>query len=101
MYGPTTIEEDGFISFKNAAGLEEVEKKVDLTGVDLELNFDVTEDAEVKLIFDEKIGDEISARGVGKLSLSVNQFNELTMDGLLGRRLFHGVNDRQTFGGAD
>jgi len=81
MYGPTTIEEDGFISFKNAAGLEEVEKKVDLTGVDLELNFDVTEDAEVKLIFDEKIGDEISARGVGKLSLSVNQFNELTMDG--------------------
>ncbi len=81
MYGPTTIEEDGFISFKNAGVLEEIEKKVDLTGVDLQLNFDVTEDAEVKLIFDEKIGDEISARGTGKLSLSVNQFNELAMDG--------------------
>ncbi|RYM30826.1 hypothetical protein ERX46_17240 [Brumimicrobium glaciale] len=81
MYGPTTIEEDGFISFKNAGELEEIEKKVDLSGVDLQLNFDVTEDAEVKLIFDEKIGDEISARGNGNLSLSVNQFNELAMDG--------------------
>lgn len=81
MYGPTTIEEDGFISFKNAGELEEIEKKVDLTGVDLQLNFDVTEDAEVKLIFDEKIGDEISARGNGNLSMSVNQFNELAMDG--------------------
>lgn len=81
MYGPTTIEADGFISFKSAGKLEEIEKKVDLTGVDLQLNFEVTEDAEAKLIFDEKIGDEISARGNGNLSLSVNQFNELAMDG--------------------
>ncbi|RFC55187.1 translocation/assembly module TamB domain-containing protein [Brumimicrobium aurantiacum] len=81
MYGPTTIEDDGFITFKDAEKLEEVEKKVDLTGVELQLNFEVTEDALAKLIFDEKIGDEISARGTGNLSLSVNQFNELTMDG--------------------
>lgn len=81
MYGPTTIEEDGFISFKKAGNLEEVEKKVDLTGVNLQLNFDVTEDAEAKLIFDEKIGDEISARGTGKINLTVDQFNDLAMDG--------------------
>ncbi|WP_107037507.1 translocation/assembly module TamB domain-containing protein [Brumimicrobium mesophilum] len=81
MYGPTTIEEDGFISFKKEGNEEENEKKVDLTGVNLQLNFDVTEDAEAKLIFDEKIGDEISARGNGKISLSVDQFNDLAMDG--------------------
>src|SRR5690554_2055126 len=82
MYGPTTIEEDGFISFKKDGSEEETEdKRVDLTGVDLQLNFDVTDDAEVKLIFDEKIGDEISARGKGNLSLTVDQFNDLAMEG--------------------
>ncbi|HZH85885.1 MAG TPA: translocation/assembly module TamB domain-containing protein [Brumimicrobium sp.] len=82
MYGPTTIEEDGFISFKKDGNQdEEDEKKIDLTGVDLQLNFDVTDDAEVKLIFDEKIGDEISAKGKGNLSLTVDQFNDLAMDG--------------------
>lgn len=82
MYGPTTIEEDGFITFKKDGSMEEEEdKRVDLTGVDLQLNFDVTDDAEVKLIFDEKIGDEISAKGRGNLSLTVDQFNELAMDG--------------------
>lgn len=82
MYGPTTIEEDGFISFKkDGSEEEENENRIDLTGVDLQLNFDVTDDAEVKLIFNEKIGDEISAKGKGNLSLTVNQFNELAMDG--------------------
>ncbi|PKR81627.1 hypothetical protein CW751_03635 [Brumimicrobium salinarum] len=82
MYGPTTITEDGFISFKKDSSMvAESEKRVDLTGVDLQLNFDVTDEAQVKLIFDEKVGDEISARGKGDLSLTVDQFNDLAMDG--------------------
>lgn len=84
MYGPTTIEEDGFITFKKDKDGEDEdtdEKKVDLTGLDLELNIEATPDAEAKLIFDEKIGDEISARGSGNLTLTVDQFNELAMEG--------------------
>lgn len=81
LYGPTTIEEDGFVSFKKEEGEETVEKKVDLSGLDLMMNFEVTDDAEVKIIFDEKSGDELAARGNGNIRLSVNQFNELAMDG--------------------
>ena len=81
MYGPTTIEEEGFITFKEDDIEEEIEKKVDLTGVDLLLSFDVTDDATVKLIFDEKIGDEITAKGSGDIKMSVNRFNELQLDG--------------------
>ena len=83
LYGPTTIEDDGFITFKKS-GMEEDElnkSKLDLTGVDLQLNFDVTDDAEVKLIFDEKVGDEISGRGEGQIRLAVDKYNELAMEG--------------------
>ena len=81
MYGPTSIEEEGFISFKGTGEVER-EKRVDLTGVDLNFDFDVTDDAQVKLIFDENIGDEISARGSGDLTMGVDQYGELTLNGL-------------------
>ncbi|MBW7867356.1 MAG: translocation/assembly module TamB domain-containing protein [Brumimicrobium sp.] len=82
MYGPTTIEEDGFITFKKEGGNEEKEKKVDLTGVDLNMNIDVTDQAEVKIIFDDKTGDELTARGEGNIRMSVDKFNELAMEGV-------------------
>ncbi|MGM0478285.1 MAG: translocation/assembly module TamB domain-containing protein [Bacteroidota bacterium] len=84
MYGPTTIEEEGYISFKTAGEdtLETKENRVDLTGVDLTFDFNVTDDAQVKLIFDEDIGDEISARGEGDLQMGVDQYGELTLSGI-------------------
>tara|TARA_B100000508_G_scaffold140088_1_gene140084 strand:+ start:1763 stop:6385 length:4623 start_codon:yes stop_codon:yes gene_type:complete len=81
MYGPTTIEEEGFISFKTSEDETEQEKKVDLTGVDFNFDFNVTNDAQVKLIFDENIGDEITARGTGDLNMGVDQYGELTLKG--------------------
>ncbi len=84
MYGPTTIEEDGFIRFKKEKQdtIEFIENKVDLTGIDLRLNFEVTDDAEVKIVFDEKIGDELAGKGTGNIFLTLDQFNEVTMDGV-------------------
>lgn len=82
MYGPTTIEEEGYITFKKSGSEEEdLEKKVDLSGVDLNLNISVTDDAEVKIILDDKVDDELTARGEGDIVMSVNQFNELAMEG--------------------
>jgi hypothetical protein len=82
MYGPTTIEEEGYISFKNPNEDEEdSDKRVDLTGVDFNFDFNVTDNAKVKLIFDENIGDEISARGKGNLNMGVDQYGELTLKG--------------------
>lgn len=81
MYGPTTIEEEGYISFKSNEVEEDKENRVDLTGVDFTFDFDVTDEALVKLIFDENIGDEISARGNGDLNMGVDQYGELTLKG--------------------
>ncbi len=82
MYGPTTIEEEGFISFKNPHEDEgKDENEVDLTGVDFNFDFNVTDEAKVKLIFDENIGDEISAYGSGELNMGVDQYGELTLKG--------------------
>lgn len=82
MYGPTTVENEGFITFKKPNDSIDNHDKIDLSGVDLRLHFNVTDDAEVQLIFDKNTGDAITARGHGNISLSVNQANQLEMDGI-------------------
>lgn len=82
MYGPTQVEQAGFVSFKKPEGEKvDIEEKIDFTGVDLSLNFDVTPDAEVKLIFDENIGDEINARGKGDIFMNVDKYGDLAING--------------------
>ncbi len=83
MYGPTTIEEDGFIRFKLADSdeEEEEEKGINFSGVQLALNFEITPEARVKLIFDENIGDEITAFGEGNLAISLDNYGEVALNG--------------------
>lgn len=85
MYGMGDIdEENNFIVFKDALAdsLEnELERKFNLSGVSLDLNFHATPDATVEIIFDENIGDIISARGYGDINIGVNNMSEVTMDG--------------------
>ena len=83
MYGPTTIEEDGFIRFKSPDDNDstDYDDRIDFTGVDLALNFKVTQDARVKLIFDESTGDEITAYGKGDLKISLDNFGEVALNG--------------------
>lgn len=83
MYGPTTIEEDGFIKFKTADVPDSLleEQGIDFTGVDLSLNFKVTPDARVKLIFDDNLGDEITAKGSGDLTIDLDQYGDIALNG--------------------
>lgn len=83
MYGRGDIKEDGFITFvKKADSIPlVVEEKIDFTGVNLNLNFDVRDNALVKIIFNENLGDEISASGSGPINIRLDEFNELSIDG--------------------
>jgi hypothetical protein len=83
MYGVSEIEkEDDFIHFINKSTVQEqLERKLDFTGIDLDLNFNITQDAQMKLIFNEQIGDEIIARGDGKMNIKLDQLDQLTMTG--------------------
>jgi len=85
MYGIGEIDEEDFIVFiedNNHSTVDSTLPKIDFTGVDLDLNFKITDDAIVKLIFDDEIGDEITARGFGDISINLNNIGDITMDGL-------------------
>jgi hypothetical protein len=83
MYGVSEIEqEEDFIHFINKSELQQqLERKLDFSGIDLDLNFKITQDAQMKLIFNEQIGDEIIARGDGKMNIKLDQLDHLTMIG--------------------
>jgi len=82
LFGQSELSEDNFIEFvsKDTMGLS-TEKKIDFTGVSLNLNFDVTQDAQIKLIIDEQTGNEITARGDGRISLGLDNVGQMRLDG--------------------
>lgn len=82
MYGVGEIEEVKFIKFKSDLLKDTVDQKIDFTGVSMNLNFEVTTDAELKIIFDEVLGDEIVAHGSGDLSIGVNHLGDVVMNGV-------------------
>ncbi|MDX2360801.1 MAG: translocation/assembly module TamB domain-containing protein [Crocinitomicaceae bacterium] len=83
MYGIGEIEDESFIIFKDkdTTAIAE-EPKIDFTGVDLDLNFRITPEADVKIIFNEDLGDEISAHGSGDIDINLNNIGDVTMNGV-------------------
>ena len=83
MYGMSEIDdEDNFVQFVERGVRDQITQQgIDFTGLDLDLNFHITTDANMKLIFNDQTGDEITARGSGDLNIKLDQFNQLTMNG--------------------
>ncbi|MBW8050108.1 MAG: hypothetical protein FVQ77_07175 [Cytophagales bacterium] len=85
------IEEQDFIKFVNQAqsskfkaqsskfesGLDEI----DLSGIKLDLNLDLTTDAYIEIIFDLKAGDIIRGYGNGELKLEIDTRSDFNMYG--------------------
>lgn len=84
MYGVGEIDDkDNFIVFLDKDSIiKNLEPKIDFTGVDLELNFKITPDAEVKIIFNEDLGDIITARGKGDMAIRLDNLGDVTMNGV-------------------
>jgi hypothetical protein len=64
--------------------MEETDKMiydVNLTGIQLNFDLDVTPDAEVQIIFDSKIGDIIRGRGNGSFKMEINTLGQFNMFG--------------------
>ena len=88
LYGSEEVNENDFIKFVSASGKEsrksEEEKnryEVNLRGLSLNFNLDVTNDAEVQLIFDPKVGDILKGRGNGPLKIYVNTLGKFEIFG--------------------
>jgi hypothetical protein len=75
---------DSYISFVNPLDTTtKKELKADLSGITMNMQLDVTEDAEFQIIFDEAVGDVMKGRGKGHLSMIINNLSTFNMYGML------------------
>jgi hypothetical protein len=82
MYGASELSEDQFITFKSKDTNEVILPKINYSGVNLALNFKVTPNAQLKIIFDENTGDEITAFGQGNIAMKMDNVGDIFMNGV-------------------
>ncbi|HEY4798490.1 MAG TPA: translocation/assembly module TamB domain-containing protein, partial [Bacteroidia bacterium] len=78
------IGENGFITFvknDNTGKTNQPKYKVSTTGLTMDFKLEPTPDAQVQLIFDEKVGDVIKANGTGAIDMEINEFGDFKMYG--------------------
>ena len=83
--GNEEIAENNYITFvtkiDSSALASMVEEEVDLSNFFMTFDLKVTDDAEIRLIFDEKIGDIMKSRGNGNLKLEINSAGDFSIFG--------------------
>ncbi len=83
LSGPTEVGDKEFIHFIKADTLKnQAAERNDLAGLNMKFNLEATPDAEVQLIFDQKAGDVIKAKGQGDLNLNIDTKGKFEMFGL-------------------
>lgn len=78
------LEENNFIEFitHDTTNLKvEVDEDVDLSNIEMNFDLEITEDAQLRLIFDDQIGDVMRSTGNGNVNLQINKDGELSMYG--------------------
>jgi hypothetical protein len=83
LSGPSEVSENNFITFvkKDTLNKPNTLYNVKLGGLQLNFDLEVTPDAEVQLIFDQKVGDIIKAKGDGNVKLKINSQGDFKMYG--------------------
>lgn len=75
------VSENDFITFKKDTTLINAPVKTNYTGITIDMYVEATPDCEVKLIFDEKVGDVITARGSGDLRMQISSSGDFKLFG--------------------
>ncbi|MGB0423734.1 MAG: translocation/assembly module TamB domain-containing protein, partial [Flavobacteriales bacterium] len=70
-----------FVTFVDFSNPDPEEKPLDLSGINLNLELDITPDAEMRIIFDEAVGDEIKGKGKGHINMVINNLSTFSMFG--------------------
>lgn len=70
-----------FIDPKKRDDFAENTNTIDLSGIRLNMNLEMNPDADINIIFDQKIGDVISGNGNGNLRLDINTVGDFNMYG--------------------
>ncbi len=76
------LEKPDFITFiSDKLLVDDKSFETGLEGFDLNLTVQATDDAEVEMIFDERVGDIIKGRGNGTINMRINPEGEFSMTG--------------------
>lgn len=82
LSGSEEVSENSFISFVKKDTSSKAQKyKVTTSGFMMDFKLQATADAQVQLIFDEKVGDVIKANGTGDIRMVINEFGDFKMYG--------------------
>ncbi len=81
LYGSSEVSMADFVVFNNKDSSTNEEEIVNLEGINLDINIEVTPDANLELIFDEVYGDIIAGTGHGNLSMTVDKQDQFNMTG--------------------
>jgi len=78
-----TSEDVNFIRFvnKDTLSVKKEEYKVDLSGMQLNFDLNITPDAEIQIIFDKKVGDIIKSKGNGNINLQIDTKGKFNING--------------------
>lgn len=80
--GSSEISDIDFVRFINTGqGIDSIERAVDLTGVLLDMDVEVTPEARFELIFDPTVGDILHGSGRGDIRMRVTPGGDFTMRG--------------------
>lgn len=79
------IYQNDFIRFVGQGTLQDTnavaESRTENSGIVMDIDLEVTNDAEVQIVFDPKIGDIITGKGEGRIKMSLDESGSFTMFG--------------------
>lgn len=82
MSDETSVGSYDFITFVDYSNKSDEREPVDLSGIRLNLNLEVTPDADIKIIFDSQLGDVIEGTGRANLRMEINTLGDFKMFGI-------------------
>ncbi|MCZ2276709.1 MAG: translocation/assembly module TamB domain-containing protein [Bacteroidia bacterium] len=83
LSNPEEVTQSSFIQFitRDSTVKTFETDKIDLSGINMRLDVNITENALIKLIYDEKIGDKMEGRGTGNIVFEITTDEVFTMRG--------------------
>ncbi len=87
--GESLSEENNFMKFRNDSVInpfdkenQKVKYEADLSGITMNMNLDVTPDAQIQMVMDQSTGDIIKAKGEGNLKIDIDTRGDFNMYGV-------------------
>lgn len=79
--GPTEVSLERFVTFVSDGQTEQIQSELDLAGITLIMDLQVTPDMQIELVFDESLGDMLRARGTGAINMEITPDGQFAMFG--------------------